>query len=40
MKPLNRKPTSKHNSAAKFRHNIGRTKGANLAQPMRGGWRL
>lgn len=41
MKPLARKPVSKHSSAAHFRHNVGRTQVANLvAGPMRGGIRL
>ena len=41
MKPLARKPVSKHKSAHKFRKNVSRTKAANMAiNPMRGGWRM
>lgn len=41
MKPLSRHHVSKHRSAAQFRGNVGRTKGANItAAPMRGGIRL
>lgn len=40
MRPLSRSPVSKTRSARRFRSNVGRTKGANLATPMRGGWRL
>ena len=40
MRPLARSGANKRRSAARFRGNVSRTKGANLAQPMRGGWRL
>jgi len=41
MKPLSRKPVSKHKSARKFRSNVSRTKAANMSvNPMRGGWRM
>lgn len=41
MRPLHRKPVSKHGSAKKFRHNASRTKRANVSgSPMRGGIRL
>lgn len=41
MKPLSRHSVSKSASAAQFRGNVGRTKGANIiAAPMRGGIRL
>lgn len=41
MRPLHRKPVSKHRSARQFRHNVSHTKKANLpAMPMRGGFRL
>ena len=41
MKPLSRHSVSKHRSAAQFRGNVSRTKGANVAAaPMRGGIRL
>lgn len=40
MRPLGRSGANKHRSAGKFKRNVSRTKGANMAQPMRGGWRL
>lgn len=41
MKPLNRKPMSKHSGARKFKKQSRRTKAANIAPaPMRGGIRL
>lgn len=40
MRPVSRKPVSKHRSAAKFRKSVGRTKAANITGPMRGGIRL
>ena len=40
MRPVKRHGVSKHRSAAKFRRNVRRTKGANVNAPMRGGWRL
>lgn len=40
MRPLSRKHVSKHGSARKFRKQVGRTKAANFAMPMRGGIRL
>ena len=40
MKPVKRFAVSKGASAKQFRSNVGRTKGANVAVPMRGGWRL
>lgn len=40
MRPVKRFGVSKGRSARKFRRNVGRTKGANLVMPMRGGWRL
>lgn len=40
MRPLVRSGANKHRSAKRFRSNVGRTKGANMATPMRGGWRL
>lgn len=40
MRPSRRKSVNKRRSARSFRKNVGRTKGANLSAPMRGGWRL
>lgn len=41
MRPLKRAPVSKGKSSAKFRRQVGRTKGANMqVTPMRGGFRL
>lgn len=40
MSPLRRSPVRKASSARKFRKNVGRTKGANVRSPMRGGIRL
>lgn len=40
MRPVSRRPVSKHHSAAKFRKHAGRVKAANVKAPMRGGWRL
>lgn len=40
MRPVSRRPVSKHASARKFRGNIRRTKSANVRMPMRGGWRM
>lgn len=40
MRPVRRKPVSKRRSAGKFRKQSRRTKGANVAAPMRGGIRL
>lgn len=40
MKPVKRVPVNKSRSAAKFRSHVSRTKGANVAGPMRGGIRL
>jgi hypothetical protein len=41
MRPLNRKPVSKHKSAKTFRKHTTHTKAANLAPPpMRGGYRM
>lgn len=40
MRPSRRMSVNKRGSAAKFRRSVGRTRGANLAMPMRGGWRL
>nr|QJB19384.1 MAG: hypothetical protein [Microvirus sp.] len=41
MRPLSRSNVSKSRSAAQFRGNVGRTKGANIVvAPMRGGIRL
>ena len=38
---LKRRHVSKHKSAAKFRHHVGKTKTVNLrSSPMRGGWRM
>lgn len=36
-----RSSVSKFRSASKFKHNVSRTKAANLPRvPMRGGWRM
>ena len=40
MKPVRRGPVSKGHSAAKFRHQVSKTKGANFAQVRRGGIRF
>lgn len=40
MRPTSRHPVNKHSSARSFRHNVSKTKGANLRNPMRGGFRL
>lgn len=41
MRPVSRSHVSKGRSAGHFRHNVSRTKGANLrTAPMRGGIRL
>lgn len=41
MRPLSRSSVNKGRSAAQFRGNVSRTKGANVtAAPMRGGIRL
>lgn len=40
MRPLRRKPVNKRRSARKFRGQSRRTKGANMAQVMRGGIRF
>lgn len=41
MRPLKRKPVSKHGGAQKFRKNVSRTKKANMKSPvMRGGIRF
>lgn len=40
MRPVKRMPVSKGRSAAQFRANGRRTKAANMAMPMRGGFRL
>lgn len=40
MKPLYRSGVSKGRSAARFRRDVSRTKGANMSGPMRGGIRL
>lgn len=41
MRPLKRGYENKGRSSGKFRHNVGRTKGANVRSgPMRGGIRL
>lgn len=38
---MSRHAVNKGRSASKFRNNIGKTKGLNMAQaPMRGGWRI
>lgn len=40
MRPLFRKPVNKARSSRKFRAHGTHTKAANMAMPMRGGWRL
>jgi len=35
-----RRPVNKKKSARQFRHNVKRTKGANMKGPMRGGFRF
>jgi len=40
MKPLSRRGVSKGRSAQAFRSDSGRTKGANLKLPTRGGFRF
>lgn len=40
MRPVSRKPVSKHASAKRFRRASSHTKAANMAGPMRGGIRL
>lgn len=40
MVPVKRYGVNKGRSARKFRSNTRRTKGANMRNPMRGGWRL
>lgn len=41
MRPLMRHGANKKKGAKRFRRNVSRTKGANMAiNPMRGGWRL
>jgi len=40
MRPSSRRPVNKSQSARSFRSKVGRTAGANVAAPMRGGWRL
>lgn len=40
MASLKRYSGNKRKSARKFNRQVGRTKAANLRQPMRGGWRL
>lgn len=40
MRPLKRKTVHKGKSARHFKHNVKRTKAANLSGPMRGGIRL
>lgn len=40
MRPSRRRPVSKRKSARKFRRQARRTKGANMAQVMRGGIRF
>jgi len=40
MSPLRRKPVNKRRSAKRFRKASMRTKGANMAQVMRGGIRF
>lgn len=37
---MKRRPVSKYKSAKKFRKDVGKTSGRNLAQPGRGGFRL
>lgn len=40
MRPSSRRGVSKRGSARSFRKHTMRTKSANMAAPMRGGWRL
>lgn len=40
MNPLKRRPVNKSKSAKGFRKSVGKTKPANLTNPMRGGIRL
>lgn len=40
MRPLKRKPVNKYRSAKKFKRHAHKTKGANVAQVMRGGIRF
>lgn len=40
MRPLNRNPVNKNRSSSQFRNQIGKTKAANMATPMRGGFRF
>lgn len=40
MRPLRRHAVSKGRSARSFRRQVSRTKGLNIAAPMRGGIRL
>lgn len=40
MKPVKRYSVNKGKSAQQFKNNVGRTRPANLANPMRGGIRL
>lgn len=40
MRPSSRRPVNKRSSAKRFRKSVGRTKMANLTNPMRGGIRL
>nr|QJB21031.1 MAG: hypothetical protein [Microvirus sp.] len=40
MRPSSRRPVNKRASARSFRKSVSRTKGANMAAPMRGGIRL
>lgn len=37
---MKRYRVNKRSSARSFRRKVGRTKGANLRMPMRGGWRM
>ncbi|WNK12755.1 MAG: hypothetical protein [Microvirus sp.] len=41
MRPLKRHGVHKGSGAGKFKHQVSKTKSANIARvPMRGGWRL
>lgn len=40
MVPLVRSGVNKSRSVARARANVGRTKGANMKVPQRGGWRF
>lgn len=40
MKPLKRKPVSKHQSAKHFKKQVKQTKSVNVTTPMRGGIRM